>query len=719
MGRALSGLMATVVLAAAAEKRPVTIADAAATPAVRAGSGAVTWSPDGERFAFREGETLWMYEVATRVRKEVVSLAALREKAVPVAAPEAFEWQNRRVTESDYQWTPDGARILVAASGDLFLVEVDSGKWDQLTATAEGERDPKLSPDGRLVAFRRAQDLYCLDIASRKARRLTRTGSKTLLNGQLDWVYPEELKLGTAFWWSPDSSRIAYLQFDISQEPQFPHADILATHGRAEPQHYPQAGDPNAEVRVGVVAAAGGPTRWMDLGETRDTLLARVAWTPDSKSLAVQRLPRVQNRLDLLLANAATGVASLLLREQDPYWINVSDDLRFLTARNQFLWSSERDGFRHLYLYSNDGKMLRQLTHGDWEVTGVVGVDEALGSVYFLSTAESPLERHLYRVGLDGKLMKRITNGAGMHTVTMPGPCSYFLDSYSSRTALPRRTIYDAGGNEVAVYQPPDPAATDELQLQPVEIHKVTAKDGAVLYGRLVKPLGYRAGAKYPAIVMVYGGPHVQTVRESWTGATWEQALAARGFAVWQLDNRGSAARGHRWESPIYHNLGAQELADQKEGVAYLQSLGFVDDGRIGIYGWSYGGFMTLYSLLHEPGLFRAGIAGAPVTDWRNYDSIYTERYMGLPAENAEGYDRSSNVKHAGALIAKLLLVHNYSDDNVHFQNTLQMADALERAGKQFDMMVYPQKSHSVTGPVKKQLLEGMTAFFERHLKAE
>jgi dipeptidyl-peptidase-4 len=710
-------LLFALPLFAAAEKRPVTLDDVVATRGQRPGNGAITWAPDGKHFAFRERDSLWQYDAQSGLKKEIVSLARLREKAVKGAPAEAFDWQNRRVAESSYQWSSSGAEMLVEADGDLFLVQVASGEWKQLTATAEAEHDPKLSPDGRQVAFRRQQDLYTLEVASRKETRLTHDGSATLLNGQLDWVYPEELELGTAYWWSPDSKRIAYLQFDISHEPIFPQVDLLSARGKLEPERYPKAGDPNADVRVGVAPAAGGPTRWMDLGETRGFLIARVDWLPSGDGLAVQRLNRVQNRLDLLLADPSSGSASPLLHEQDPYWVDVSDSYRFLHDGKHFLWSSERDGFRHLYLYSMDGKLVHPITRGDWDVTEIAGVDEAAKTVYYTSTAQSALERHLYRVGFDGKHAARLTQTAGMHSVSMSPNCEYYLDSESSLSSPRQRTLHAKDGKQTAVYMEADRKATEELQILPTEIVKVTASDGALLYARLIKPAGFSPEKKYPAIVMIYGGPGSQTVQNTWSGASWDQALAARGFVIWELDNRGSLGRGHRWQSAVFHNLGAKELEDQKEGVRYLESLGFVDPARVGIHGWSYGGFMTLYALCNAPDLFRAGIAGAPVTDWRNYDTIYTERYMGLPQENVDGYRRGSVVAKAADLSAKLMIVHNFGDDNVHFQNTLQMADALERAGKQFELMVYPQKAHGVTGPVRKQMLEGMTRFFETNLK--
>jgi dipeptidyl-peptidase-4 len=697
-----------------AQKKPITV-DTVIQQGHQHETPEAVWAPDGKHFAYFQGGEVRLYDVAAKAEKTLLALEPLEKAAVPVPEPPRFDWQNRRVSEDSLEWSRSGRQLLLSVRGDLFYFSLDTGAWEQLTATAEAERDPKLSPDGSRVAFRRGHDLFTLDIAAHQLARLTDDGSATLLNGELDWVYPEELDLSTAYWWSPDSKRIAYMQFDIAREFVYPQVSLTGLRAIAEPERYPQAGTSNADVHVGVVPASGGATRWMDLGETRGFLIARVHWTPDSTRLAIERMNRIQNRLDLLLADAFSGASRSILSEADPYWINHNDLFRFV-GKDEFLWGSERDGFCHLYLYSLEGQQRKRLTEGEWEVTEVAGIDESHQKVYFVSTEASPLDRELYSVKLNGKDRTRVSREPGTHQISMGPTTEYYLDTFSSLTEPPRSDLYSTDGEKWSGFRAAK-NSIDEYALQPAQIVPVKSEDGKLLYGRLIKPANFRAGEKYPAVVMVYGGPGEQTVTNSWEGASWEQVLAARGFVVWQLDNRGSAGRGHAFETPLFRRFGKTELSDQLEGVHYLLEQGFVDPARVGIYGWSYGGFMTLYSLLNAPDMFRAGIAGAPVTNWRNYDTIYTERYLGLPSENAEGYRASSPVDYAARLKAKLLIIHNFEDDNVLFQNTAQMTDALEQAGKVFDMVIYSGKSHGVTGPVRKQLLETLTDFFEKNLK--
>jgi dipeptidyl-peptidase-4 len=699
-------LIATVF----AQKKPVTLEglktvkhEADVTP---------TWAPDGKTFLFTKENSLRIYDPAKRTSRELLSTEELDQAAVKGSEEGAYGWTNRYVDAGGMEFSASGKEVLYSTGGDLFLIHVATGKWEQLTKTAEAEEDAKLSPDGKMVAFRRASDLYTLEIASGKEIRLTGDGSETLLNGQLDWVYPEELELGTAFWWSPDSKSIAYLQFDTSREPVVPHEDVLGVRVRYEPERYPQAGENNADVHLGVVLAAGGPTRWLEVGDTRNTyLIARAGWMPDSRSVYVVRMNRVQNRLELFSIGVDSNMPSAILREADPYWINLDGDVKFLKDGKGFLWTSEKDGYRHIYLYSIDGKDSKQLTKGEWEVRGIVAVGEE--KVWYLSDEGNPLEQHLYSVKFDGSGKQRLDKTEGWHHVS--GSAVYYLDSYSTLKSPSRTTLHLDNGTELGVYREADET---EFEILPTEIVKFKGPDGTELYGRLIKPAGFQAGKKYPVIVSVYGGPGVMLpVHNSWSGVSMDQVYAHQGYIVWECENRGGQGRGHRFETAIFRNLGAAELADQLAGVKYLVSLGFADEKRIGIHGWSYGGFMTLNALLNPPDVFRCGISGAPVTSWMNYDTIYTERYMGLPKENAEAYKNSAVSSKAANLKAKLMLVHNYEDDNVLFQNSLQMTNALQNAGKQFEYMLYSQKTHGVSGAAADQMNASMLDFFERNLR--
>ena len=697
-----------------ATRKPVTLDDFLAykpSPPIHA-----TWAPNGETFFYERSDTVYLYSVAERKEREWFQAGTLEKSAEKPVRPKEFGWQNRRVSTSSYQWFPNSKDLLAAVDGDLFIVH-RNGKFDQITKTSIDEEDPRLSPDGKSVLYRWKANLYVLDVRTKAIRQLTHDGTPTLLNGQLDWVYPEELDLGVATWWSPDSKHIAYLQFDVGHEFVYPQSDLIGERAMSQPERYPQAGTPNAEVKLGEISPDGGETKWMQVGGTAATLLARVAWLPDSSRIAVEQLNRVQDQLDLLFCDPASGAAKIVLHEQSKTWINVADNLFFLKSRPEFLWTSERSGFRHLYRYSDKGELLGQLTSGDWEVVTVSAIDEEQGRVYYTSSEASPLETQLYYVPLNGGANSRITKEEGTHEVHANEQGTYFLDSYSSLKQPEQSVLANASGEQVAILRPADRTVMDDYAMASEEMVEVKTPDGVTLYARLIKPAGFSAGTKYPLIVYVYGGPGVQSVRNRWYGLNLEQVLAAQGYVVWQLDNRGSKGRGMAFEAPIYRSLGKQEVADQRLGVEHLIQMGFADPNRIGIFGWSYGGYLTIHSLLLAPDLFKVGVAGAPVNDWHNYDTIYTERYMGLPDNNAQAYDASSNVKNADKLEGKLLIVHNIEDDNVLFQNTMQMANALEHADKPFFMQVYPQKTHSVGGPLRKSLYSAVTEFFDEHLK--
>lgn len=697
-------------------KKPITVEDLLRQSPSQESIEA-NWSPNGQSFTYDQQRTVQLYDVMRRKSKEWFQPAKLEAAAVKVDESKTFGWRNRRVSTDSIQWFPNNKDVLTEASGDLFIVRAN-GSHEQLTKTDTPEEDPKLSPDGHQVLYRTKSNLYVLDIATKRSRQLTSDGSRTLLNGQLDWVYPEELDLSTAAWWSPDSQKVAFLQFDIANEFVYPQADLIGERAFAEPQRYPQTGTPNARVKLGVIDIASGTLKWMNVGDTADALLARVIWLPDSSQVAVERLNRVQNQLDLLFYAVATGEGRRILHEESKTWINFSDNLFFLKTRPEFLWTSEREsGFRHLYRYSNNGDLINQLTSGEWEVRSVEAIDETSQKVYYSSSETSPLESQFYSVALNGGVRTRLTREAGFHRVQVNSQGNYFLDTFSNETAPATQLLKESTGESLAVLREPDRKAAEEFDMLPSEIVTIPSGDGAPLYGRLTRPVGFQAGTRYPLIVQVYGGPGVQVIHNEWQGLNIAQVLAHRGYLVWEMDNHGSAGRGHQFEEPIFREMGTREVQDQVLGVEYLVKQGLVDPNRVGMTGWSYGGYMTIHSLLFAPTIFKVGVAGAPVTDWRNYDTIYTERYMGLPAQNPEHYQKSSNVLNAEKLQGHLLIIHNFEDDNVLFQNTLQMAAALERAGKIFFMQLYPQKTHGVSGPYRKTLLQTELSFFDQYLK--
>jgi dipeptidyl-peptidase-4 len=711
-----------LVSSAWAQKKPITL-DTLTQMARARGRNFVsaTWLPDGKAFLTRQGGNLEIYDPATRSGRPLVSVDSLDNAAVEPPAEEGpTDWINRRAGRGGIQVSQDGKSVLYTAKGDLFLIHLADGQWQQLTKTAALEQDARLSPDGRMVAFRRDLDLYTIDLATRKETRLTANGSETLRNGATDWVYPEELYLGVAFWWSPDSKSIAYLQFDTSPEPLYPHEDPLKVRAIFEPERYPQAGENNAVIHLGVVPAAGGATHWYDAGETRSThLIARAGWMPDSRALYVLRFNRVQNHDELFSIDVETGARTTIFRESDPYWINLQGDIQFLNDGRHFLWTRETGpgGYRHIFLFSNDGKSATQITSGPWEVSSIDAVDEPGNRLFYTSDEPSHMERHLYAIGIDGQNKRQLTKESGTHNISMGPGGHFYLDSWSSLTEPPRTVLHAGDGAELAVYREPD-RSTEDYDVLPTEIVKFNTADGVTLYGRLIKPAGYEKGKRYPVVVTVYGGPGVGLpVHNSWQGVSIDQVLAHKGFVIWQCENRGGQGRGHEFETPIYHKLGVVELADQVAGVKYLIASGIADAARIGIHGWSYGGFMTSNAMLNAPDVFQAGFSGAPVTSWMNYDSIYTERYMGLPQDNPEGYRDTALPPKAENLKGKLMLVHNFEDDNVLFQNSIQLTNALQTAGKQFEYMLYAQKTHGVTGKPAGQMNRMMVDFFERTLR--
>jgi dipeptidyl-peptidase 4 len=683
----------------------------------------LVWTPDGKQLGYfetrgsgKDAKTeLWVMDAANGERRLLVAADKL-ESILPAdtSKPTQATGLGRRAP-SQYQWAPDGAGILFQGSTALAWLDMKSQTGRTLVSGKAAIADPKISPDGRNVSFVRDHNLWLVNLADGKERAITQGGTEEIRKGELDWVYPEELDIKTAYWWAPDSSLIAYLEMDERKVSQYPMVDFSSPSGEAEMERYPAAGGANPIVRVLVASLNGGESRVMDTGAETDIYIPRVNWLTDSKHVAIQRLNRTQTTLDLLIADAPTGSTRVALTEKDQYWINVSDDLFFLKDGNRFLWSSERSGYRHLYLYDLEGKQLAQLTKGEWEVSAVDAIGEAKGLVYFTATEKSPLERHLYRVAFDGTGFTRLTKDEGTHAAVFAPNSSGFIDTYSNMATPPCQDLYRADGSRVATINENKIAELADYRLSPMELFTVKSRDGVMLNASIIKPQDFNPQKKYPVLVYTYGGPHAQVVRNAWGGANflWHELMAQKGYIVFSVDNRGSAGRGHAFETLLHFRLGAQELSDQRDGVQYLKSLPYVDSNRIGIWGWSYGGHMTLHAMFEAGDDFKVGFAGGPVTDWRYYDSIYTERYLGLPQKNEKGYQDSSPVKYAAQLKGKLMVAHGTGDDNVHFANTLSVINDLIEAGKYVEVLAFPGRGHGVGDPPARRILwQHVTQFF-------
>ena len=683
----------------------------------------LAWTPDSKQLSYFETKglgkdsktELWTMDAASGERRPLVGSDKL-ESILPAetARPTQATGLGRRAP-SQYQWAPDGTGILFQGPTALAWLDLKTQTARTLVSAKAAIADPKISPNGRYVSFVRDHNLWLVAVPDGNERAVTQGGTEEIRKGELDWVYPEELDCKTGYWWAPDSSAIAYLEMDERKVSQYPLVDFSSPSGEAEMERYPVAGGANPIVRVLVASLNGGEPRALDTGAETEIYIPRVNWLADSKHVAIQRLNRAQTTLDLLIADSVTGKARVVLTESDANWINVHDALYFLKDGKRFLWASERSGYRQLYLYDLDGKQLAQLTKGDWEISALDAVDEATGLVYFTATEKSALERHLYRVALDGSRFSRITKEEGTHAAVLAPNSSAFVDSYSNSATPPRQDLYRADGTRIAAINENKVAELADYHLSPVEFLTVKSRDGVLLNASIIKPPDFKPQQKYPVLVDVYGGPGVQIIRSAWGGATflWHELMAQKGYIIFSLDNRGSTGRGHAFETPLHFRLGAQELSDQRDGVQYLKSLPYVDSSRIGIWGWSYGGHMTLHAMFEAGDDFKVGFAGGPVTDWRYYDTIYTERYLGLPQKNEKGYLDSSPVKYAAQLKGKLLIAHGTGDDNVHFANTLSVINDLIEAGKYVEVLAFPGRGHGVSDPpARRVLMQRVTQFF-------
>ncbi len=667
-----------------------------------------TWRADGERWVTVERDsqgrpTLVQVDAATGDRDTLVST----EELTPADRGEPLGVY-------DFSFSPDGRRLLLFADArEVWRDRTRGTYWtfdleDRSLAPVSEEPGPQMfarfSPGGEKVAFVRRNDLFVVDLETGRERALTTTGAENVINGTTDWVYEEELGFRDAFRWGPEGRRIAYLQLDQSPVDSFPYqVNQDSLYPEISWVRYPKAGTENSRVRVGVVDVASAETSWLELPFTSDHYIARLGWPGDSDRVALQLLNRRQNRVSLVFGNVATGDTSTVIAEEDSAWVDVGGRLHWVDGTGRFVWAGEPGDDRHLYLYSSDGTLVRQLTSGDWEVTSVHGVDARRDRVYFTAARQGPLTRSVYWVGLDGSGPHRVAGGDGVHSAEFAPGYRYFVDRHSRAGVPPTSTLRRGDGSEMRTLVDNGRlrARIDSLGLVPPEFIRVEAADGTPLNGYLIRPPDFDPEEEYALLMYAYGGPGSQTVMDQWGGRRylWHQMLARQGILVASVDNRGTGARGRDFEKQTYRKLGQLEAADQLAARGQLTDRPYVDGTRTAIWGWSYGGYLTLMSTLTGEGEgFAAGVSVAPVTHWKFYDTIYTERYMWTPQGNPEGYRKGSPLNFADRLEADLLLVHGTGDDNVHFQNTVRMVDALEEANEQFSLRIYPNSQHGIGG---------------------
>ncbi len=692
----------------------------------------VKWSPDGTKVSYivhqDTGEKADLYYIDVATGKSAVLVASEKIAALtpPVSGTkDDRERDNReRYHVAGYHWSPDSQHILFDAKGLLWYYTLSNGTAVALTATGDAAADPKFSPDGKSLSYIRKHELYITPVGSGHARQLTTGASDDLLNGEVDWVYSEELDVRSNYFWSPDGKKIVLLQMNESKVPSYPITDFIPHHPTVSQEKYPKVGDPNPEVRLGVINSAGGDVKWISLPDTSNAYIPRFGWVRDGIVWAML-LNRAQNQLDLYFIDARSGKSRRVLREKDDDWIEMNDDFRVLKSADRFIWSSWRDGHTHLYLYSfdknnplgSDAKLDHQITHGDFEVSSLKAMDENTGTLYLDANPGDAREGHICSVKLDGSDFQILTKSQpGTHDPDFSPDAKAYIDRFSSLTIQPRLSFCHVGGSCETFWQA---KSLDSFKLTPPQFVDFKAEDGTVLHGLIYLPSN-SDGKKVPLLNNPYGGPHGQVVRNAWgrnADRLFNEILRRDGIAVLQVDNRGMGARGKKFAAALKHNFGEVELKDQLAAIDQaLQKFPQLDGSRMGWWGWSYGGYMTLNALTHSD-RFQAGVAVAPVTDWRDYDSIYTERYEGLVPENDAAYKKSSPINFAGQLHGDLLEVHGTSDDNVHMQNTMQMINALINAGKPYDLQLYPRKTHGIGGQAARtHLFNRIRNHFRREL---
>jgi dipeptidyl-peptidase-4 len=660
----------------------------------------LTWLKDGEHYLqVRDGRLYKVHSESGRsisffdpneLAKGLKSLPTMDEKTANSLS------KRRRFTMN-----PDRSAVLIDYENDLYYCTLDGKTAVRLTSSPGKEKLSSFDPGGKFVAFVRDKNLFVVDIATQTERALTSSGGGMISNGQADWIYFEEVygRRWRAFWWSPDSSTIAFMQFDDGPVNKFTVVNNTKRKQEVEETLYPRAGEPNPKVRAGVVSAAGGPVRWIELNNYLEGtyLITGIGWMPDSEEIFFFVQDRAQTWLDFNTASKRGGEANRLLRETTDAWVDVPDSPKFLSD-GSFLWFSQRNGWKHLYLYDKEGKLKHAVTKGKWEARRLNHVDEKNGWIYFTGTRDSHIAENLYRVKLSGGKIKRLTKPRGNHRINVSPNGKYFIDTWSSRSTPTKVALYDMKGKKVRMLDTNPVYKWEEYRFGTYEQFQIETRDGFLLEASLVKPPDFDSNKKYPVWFMTYGGPHAPTIRNAWSGGmARDHMLAQMGMLIFRCDPRSASGKGACSAWAAYKQLGVRELKDIEEAIEWVKNKPYVDGDRIGMSGHSYGGFLTAYALTHSE-LFVGGIAGAPVTDWHLYDTIYTERYMDIPQNNPEGYEKTSVIKAAKNLHGKLLIVHGAIDDNVHIENTYKFINALQQTDKDFETMIYPRSRHGIGG---------------------
>jgi dipeptidyl-peptidase 4 len=712
--------------------KPLTIEEIFA-PGGLAGRGPenVEWSPDSTKLSYvqrdNEGEQgeLWYADAATGEKKVLLSAAKLASLA-PAYDKIKEERERERLTRyhvAAYIWAPDSKSLLFDAHGQLWLFDLATTTAVQFTSAPEPSIDPKFSPDGTHVSYVRHHNLYVRPVSGKAEKQLTKDAGDNLLNGDIDWVYAEELSVRSNYFWSPDGKQIVFLHMDETSVPTYPISNLIPTKATVDYQKYPKVGDPNPVVKLGLAEVDKDKVRWISLPNPEDSYIPRFGWVREGIVWA-ELLNRDQDKMELYFIDAKSGKSTNILTESAPdAWIDVNDDFRVLKSGDHFLWSSWRDGTTQLYLYSFDkqnplaaeAKLDRQITRGSFEVTGVEAVDETSGTIFFSCNKDDPRQRQIYSIKLDGTGMQRLTPDEGIYSAEFSDDARHYKQTFAGPLSPEHISLCTVGGACTSVWQARDEVT--EYGLRAPKYLEFKADDGTTLYGRLLMPQNPPATGKIPLIVNIYGGPAAQMVLKELENP-FDDILSRQGFAIFAVDNRGTPGRDRKFQTAIRHEFGAIELKDQLTALdQLLAEYPQLDKDRIGIWGWSNGGSMTLYAMTHSD-RFRAGVAVAPVTDQIDYDSIYTERYMGQLKDDRQGYAQSDVTADAANLHGALFLAHGTGDDNVHFQNSMQMINALIGAGKSFELMIYPNKTHSISGSdARDHLFHMIDEHFQRELK--